>query len=823
MKSFSRKSFSVMIAVGALAMGSMAVIPAAIAAPQTFTVNVITDEGDANPGDGTCETANAGECSYRAALEEANANVGADTVEFNISGAGVHTIIPQTPLPLITDQIFIDGFSQPGASANTAIAPAPLNGTILIEIDGSVAVAAQTAGVAFGSGSANSSVKGLSIFDASEVDGSGPIAANILVGASDVLVGGNYIGIRADGATVGTGGNDTSILITAAFGPFSNPKIGSASPEDRNVIYSFSNSNVSAGIFGGTDGLTVYGNYIGVASDGVTDLTPGYADTAGLQGPYSMGMNLVEGTGAIVGGPSSGQANLISGGTVGVIFSSSNNKLQGNLIGTDYTGQVNENFTNGAGFTTTPGAHNLVGGTNPGEGNIFAGLSGGGILVSSFLIEDIDGNGSDYNLDPQSISILGNSVYDIEVFNYTTDLEAFGDMNQGIDLVRMIDHSSPGDFVPDEITFRGPTPNDVGDADDGPNGFMNFPVLRTAQQVGQNLDITFDLDVAGSPTDQYRVEFFANDRSTIFGAGPGQTLLGFANVSNGTAKNATLNLGSVDVVGKSLSATVTPIDATELYGFGGTSEFAYNISVGSAGDFDSDGVSDVEEDAAPNNGDGNDDGIADSIQATVSSFEISNSTTYTTFVTNGCSENGTVSSLSEDNLVDTDGNLEYPFGLTDFSLNCSRGATVNVTKYVFTDISAEGLSVRKYRADSPTHFIPVTEATLVNDVVGGQDVLVMDHPPEDGGALDDDGIANGVIVDPVGIASVKVSSTSANNPNGGSGSASGSNSTSANGLLASTGANTMYEFYIAMLMMLLGGMILGSSKGTRLVLARVRK
>ena len=192
-------------------------------------------------------------------------------------------------------------------------------------------------------------------------------------------------------------------------------------------------------------------------------------------------------------------------------------------------------------------------------------------------------------------------------------------------------------------------------------------------------------------------------------------------------------------------------------------------------------------------------------------------------MTNGCSENGTVSSLSEDNLVDTDGNLEYPFGLTDFSLNCSRGATVNVTKYVFTDISAEGLSARKYRADSPTHPTPATEATLVNDVAGGQDVLVMDHPPEDGGALDDDGIANGVIVDPVGIASVKVSSTSANNPNGGSGSASGSNSTSANGLLASTGANTMYEFYIAMLMMLLGGMILGSSKGTRLVLARVRK
>ena len=75
MKSFSRKSFSVMIAVGALAMGSMAVIPAAIAAPQTFTVNVITDEGDANPGDGTCETANAGEKKLTQMLVQTPSNL----------------------------------------------------------------------------------------------------------------------------------------------------------------------------------------------------------------------------------------------------------------------------------------------------------------------------------------------------------------------------------------------------------------------------------------------------------------------------------------------------------------------------------------------------------------------------------------------------------------------------------------------------------------------------------------------------------------------------------------------------------------------------
>lgn len=122
----------------------------------------------------------------------------------------------------------------------------------------------------------------------------------------------------------------------------------------------------------------------------------------------------------------------------------------------------------------------------------------------------------------------------------------------------------------------------------------------------------------GSPTDQYRVEFFANDRSTIFGAGPGQTYLGSSTVSNGDNKTITLTLGAVEVVGKSLSATVTPIDSGETFGFGGTSEFAFNISVGSSADFDSDGVSDIEENGAPNNGDGNDDGIPDYLQSTVS-------------------------------------------------------------------------------------------------------------------------------------------------------------------------------------------------------------
>src|SRR3989442_11170628 len=92
--------------------------PTAFAAAKTFTVDTTGDGADANVGNGVCATA-AGKCSLRAAIEEANANAGKDTINFNIPGSGVKTISPGSPLPNITESVIIDGYSQPGASENT--------------------------------------------------------------------------------------------------------------------------------------------------------------------------------------------------------------------------------------------------------------------------------------------------------------------------------------------------------------------------------------------------------------------------------------------------------------------------------------------------------------------------------------------------------------------------------------------------------------------------------------------------------------------------------------------------------------------------------
>jgi hypothetical protein len=65
-------------------------------------------------------TADSGPGSLRDAINQANADSQAlSTIDFSIPGSGVQTISPATDLPVITHPVVINGFSQPGSSANT--------------------------------------------------------------------------------------------------------------------------------------------------------------------------------------------------------------------------------------------------------------------------------------------------------------------------------------------------------------------------------------------------------------------------------------------------------------------------------------------------------------------------------------------------------------------------------------------------------------------------------------------------------------------------------------------------------------------------------
>jgi|GEM_PF-6315483 len=74
-----------------------------------FNVNIDSDLDDANPGDGFCADVN-GDCSLRAAIQEANAKSGLDRILFDIDGQ----INLGAALPVAVGQIIIDGTSAPG-------------------------------------------------------------------------------------------------------------------------------------------------------------------------------------------------------------------------------------------------------------------------------------------------------------------------------------------------------------------------------------------------------------------------------------------------------------------------------------------------------------------------------------------------------------------------------------------------------------------------------------------------------------------------------------------------------------------------------------
>ena len=126
---FSRLLVTAIVLGLAVAIGSLGLFRAGTvteASHVTFTVDDIGDAIDASIGDGACLTAGA-KCTLRAAIEEANAHAGTDTINFSIAGPGPHTITPGIGgLPTITDPVIIDGTSEPDFAGTPIV---ELNGT----------------------------------------------------------------------------------------------------------------------------------------------------------------------------------------------------------------------------------------------------------------------------------------------------------------------------------------------------------------------------------------------------------------------------------------------------------------------------------------------------------------------------------------------------------------------------------------------------------------------------------------------------------------------------------------------------------------------
>lgn len=169
-------------------------------------------------------------------------------------------------------------------------------------------------------------------------------------------------------------------------------------------------------------------------------------------------------------------------------------------------------------------------------------------------------------------------------------------------------------------------------------------------------------------------------------------------------------------------------------------------------DDDMDGISAAVEQAAPNGGDANADGIDDDQQPNVSSFVNAVTNKYVTLAVSDACSTTQASTASEASKSVQDSGYDYPAGLLGFTSECgSNGFTATITQY-FYGLPAGGLLARKYNPNTNGYFM-VPDAAVTAVTIGGQAATKVVYQVTDGGVLDLDGTANGTIVDPAGPAS----------------------------------------------------------------------
>jgi hypothetical protein len=282
-------------------------------------------------------TASSGSGSLRDAINTSNRRSGKQTITFDISGAGAQVITPLTDLPPITDEVKIDGYTQPGSAPPTATTA----GKPLIVIDGSnVWNGLNVEG-------SRVEIRGLAIHS---VGNDGP---GIFIGSgSGNVIAGNHIGVGANGLKALP--NSIGVLIA---GEAPDNTVGGPNPEDRNVISANTYAQVEIDSYPGN---VVEGNRIGTNASGTAALS----STAGTFDNYGV---LLKSSGSSVTG------NVIANMGDGLEVWGDDNVILGNLIGTNAEG--NAAIANNVGIAVEGGDDNQIGGTGPNEGNVISGTA----------------------------------------------------------------------------------------------------------------------------------------------------------------------------------------------------------------------------------------------------------------------------------------------------------------------------------------------------------------------------------------------------------------------------------------------------------------
>jgi hypothetical protein len=287
--------------------------------------------------------------------------------------------------------------------------------------------------------------------------------------------------------------------------------IGGTETNGRNVISGNGQAGISLTASTATAN-TIQGNLVGVGPDGSTARA------------NDVGVLLQQGANAnIVGGTTPAEGNVISANRTGVHMNgpSSDNRVEGNLVGTDSSGSV-------ARGNTTASVQ-----VNGEEGNRIGGMAAG---AENVIAHTTAGPGVALDTAARRTEISSNKI--------------FSNSALGIDL-----------------GSDGVTANDPLDADTGANDRQNYPVLSTAESGGGRTRVVGALDSAASQA--YRLEFFSSPSCDPAQHGEGEVYLGSHDVTTDSSGNAAFSatLARAANVGHVVTATAT--DAS-----GNTSEFS---------------------------------------------------------------------------------------------------------------------------------------------------------------------------------------------------------------------------------------------------------
>lgn len=351
---------------------------------RVFTVNSTDDTEDSNIGDSVCKTAN-GDCTLRAAIQEANDSDAPDTIRFGISGSGPHVINVSSDLPTINKQLHIDATTQGGVDCSTsdlriALAKANFTGN----------------GLNF-SGVSNNQVKGLVIYGFNR-----GISAN---NSSDNTFTCNIIGLDTDGDTVRGNSGYGIYLENNSDGN----NIGGVGSADRNII---SSSTKGIGLKD-SDNSVIRGNYIGTNKTG----TATKGNEVGIEIQGSANTTIGDASASSIPSDCSGTCNLISGNSIAGIFfvspttsASDNNTIKGNFLGTNQVGS--EVIANRDGIRLYKSSGNTI------SYNLFV-FSNIGVNTYAQLgsnLSDLEIQGNYFGLNRDADSVISNSVYGINIY-----------------------------------------------------------------------------------------------------------------------------------------------------------------------------------------------------------------------------------------------------------------------------------------------------------------------------------------------------------------------------------------------------------------------